>query len=59
MSLKVLIWLGFRKGAERGAIIDSPEPKHYGPRGFEAGRNDLNLLALARCPGHGLMQGPR
>jgi hypothetical protein len=35
---------------DRGrAFLDSPPPKHYGPRGFEDGRNPLDLLATPQC----------
>src|SRR5882724_7059382 len=41
------------------AFLDSRNPNHYGPRGFDKGRNHLDLLATPLCPKRGLRQCPK
>jgi hypothetical protein len=47
ISPKCLIAFGFQAVHRGGAFLDSPKPKHYGPRGFEDGRIYLHLLAIS------------
>ena len=49
MSRKHLKTLRFQCTDWGRAFLDSPPPKHYGPRGFEDGRNPLDLLATPQC----------
>jgi len=45
LQRKCLKALQFQPAPANRAFLDSPQPKHYGPRGFKGDRNGLSLLA--------------